>query len=388
MSNTDCGKQGGSGLSPAEVLTEAISQIYQKRMTTTSGGNFSLPDENDSESLWITPAGKDKGRLVAGDMVRVQSDGDFDGECRPSSEFPIHRSIYQRRPDVKAVIHAHPPALVAYALARKSPDLRVLPQIRQFCGPVGYADYRLPGSEVLGDVIAKEFERGANVVVMENHGVAVAGGSMAEALQRLDAAEFTAKVILDAASLGGAQVVENSMDGSIAPVRRPEVMVVADDGHRTPSPDGIGEELAQWVQRACDQGLMTGIYGSVSKRVAGQDFVISPSGMSRPGVLAEEFIWMCGTAMVGNRASLPSPDWGIHEQIYRIHPDVNSIIITQSPALMAHAVARQPLDVSTNPESWVFIREVAQVSYGAQIDIEVATQGICPPVYPLAVCRT
>ena len=378
MSLFECDRNGQRKFSdPSEVLSEAIGEIYRGRMTTTSGGNFSMRDEEDGAALWITPAGVDKGNLTPADMIRVFADGASEGDHRPSSEFPIHRSIYQKRSGVQAIIHAHPPALVAYALARKSPDFTALPQIQAVCGAVGYADYRLPGSEVLGDVIAQEFEAGANVVVMENHGVVVAGKSMREAFLRLNAAELCAQSILDAARLGGAQSADAD---EVARVLGHGQLPVGSTDESSDSLIAAAEvsrgELSDLVHRACRQGLMPRSYGSLSQRLAGNDFMITPHAMARPGVRAQDFIWMRdGDAVnaenteTGSAMSSPSLSWALHEEIYKAHPEVDSIIITQTPSLMAHAVAHQRLDVTTNPESWVFVREVAQLPYGSQVPV-------------------
>jgi len=389
----------GSISSPEEILSEAIGEIYRGRMTTTSGGNFSLRDRDDAAVLWITPAGVDKGNLTPEDMIRVLADGRWEGgegEHRPSSEFPIHRSIYQKRPDVMAVIHAHPPALVAYALARKSLDLQAIPQIQDLCGSVGYADYRLPGSAVLGDVIALEFERGANVVVMENHGVAVAGRSMREAFLRLTAAEFCAQAIIDAARLGppksaGAEAQRRDQErlasekiekGAECMVEKKVEELQADV---IAAADAVRVSLAELVQRACRQGLMPRSYGSVSQRLEGEDFMITAHAMLRPGVCVEDMVWMRGRACVNvedDASTMPSRSWALHEEIYRTHPEVNSIIITQAPAVMAHAVAQQRLDVTSNPESWVFVREVAQLPYGSQVANEDGSSRVAQALGP------
>src|SRR3954467_15320722 len=97
---------------PKDEILEAIQRIYRYRMTTTSGGNLSIRDENGD--IWITPAGVDKGGLRRGDMVCVQADGTVAGNCRPSSELPFHQAIYARRPDLRGIVHAHPVALVAF----------------------------------------------------------------------------------------------------------------------------------------------------------------------------------------------------------------------------------------------------------------------------------
>jgi L-fuculose-phosphate aldolase len=264
---------------------------------------------------------------------------------------------------------------VAFALARKSPDLSVLPQIQQLCGSVGYADYRLPGSEMLGEVIADEYEKGANVVIMENHGVAVAGASMGEALLRLKAAEFCAQTIMDSYDLGGAQpiqtqeireMLEDCGEMVVAGVKSPK-----DYPALVSRVEEAKKELVELVARACGQGLMPAHYGSVSKRVNGNHVVMTPHAMSRPGVSFEDMVWMCEGSVVeipGQKPVLPSQSWALHEAIYRNHPQIDSIIITQTPALMAHAVAHRRLDVTTNPESWVFVREVGRLPYSLQIE--------------------
>ena len=133
---------------PRDEIVQAMERIYRYRMTTTSGGNLSIRDENGD--IWITPARIDKGSLRREDIVCVRADGRVEGLHRPSSELPFHQGIYRRRPDIRAVVHAHPVALVAFSICRKVPDTSLFPQARHVCGEVGYAPYALPGSEQLG----------------------------------------------------------------------------------------------------------------------------------------------------------------------------------------------------------------------------------------------
>ena len=100
-----------------------MQRIYRYRMTTTSGGNLSIRD--DRGDIWITPARVDKGTLRRDDMVCVHPDGSFTGGHRPSSEFPFHRSIYQTRPDIGGIVHAHSVALVAFSITGSVPDTRL-----------------------------------------------------------------------------------------------------------------------------------------------------------------------------------------------------------------------------------------------------------------------
>ena len=107
---------------PRDAIMRTMERIYRYRMTTTSGGNLSIQDEDGS--LWITPARVDKGSLRRDDIVRVRADGTADGPHRPSSEFPFHKAIYEARPDLRGIVHAHPVALVAFSICRRVPDTR------------------------------------------------------------------------------------------------------------------------------------------------------------------------------------------------------------------------------------------------------------------------
>ena len=78
---------------PRDEIMQTIARIYRYRMTTTSGGNLSIRDENGD--IWITPARIDKGALRREDSVCVRPDGSVVGPHRPSSEFPFHRALFQ-----------------------------------------------------------------------------------------------------------------------------------------------------------------------------------------------------------------------------------------------------------------------------------------------------
>ena len=105
---------------PRDQIMRTMERIYRYRMTTTSGGNLSIREP--AGDIWITPARVDKGSLTRDDIVRVTADGVTEGPHRPSSEFPFHQAVYEARPDIGAVVHAHPVALVAFSICRQTPD--------------------------------------------------------------------------------------------------------------------------------------------------------------------------------------------------------------------------------------------------------------------------
>ena len=153
---------------PRNILVATLKRLYDYGMTTTSGGNISMKD--DDGNIWITPGGIDKGALRPEDIVKVTPEGNIIGIHRPSCELPFHAAVYSKRSDIRAVLHAHSPALVAFSMVGKCPDPTLVPGSAEVCGKVTFSNYDIPGSASLGKIIAAEFERGADSVMMENHG--------------------------------------------------------------------------------------------------------------------------------------------------------------------------------------------------------------------------
>ena len=120
-------------LHPRDQIVATMARIYGHSMTTTSGGNVSVRDEDGD--VWITPARVDKGDLRRQDIVRIRPDGTRDGPHPPSSESPFHLSVYAARSDVRAIVHAHPGALVSFSICGQVPDTRLFPEARKVCGP-------------------------------------------------------------------------------------------------------------------------------------------------------------------------------------------------------------------------------------------------------------
>ena len=135
-------------LHPADQLVMIMQRIYEYGMTTTSGGNLSIRDTNGD--VWITPSGIDKGSLTRADICCVKPDGTILGPHKPSVELPFHLDIYRIRPDLNAILHAHPPTLVAFSVARCIPASNLVPDLSKVCGEVAMAKYDVPGSEKLG----------------------------------------------------------------------------------------------------------------------------------------------------------------------------------------------------------------------------------------------
>ncbi|MCW0482265.1 class II aldolase/adducin family protein [Gaoshiqia sediminis] len=352
---------------PRDQITMIIDKIYRSGLTTTSGGNVSIIDENGD--IWVTPSAIDKGSLRPSDIMCVKKDGSIVGRHKPSSEYPFHRAIYECRPEIKAVIHAHPPALVSFSIVRQIPNTNVIPQAKYICGDIGYAPYELPGSEILGDVIAEEFKKGFNAVIMENHGTVVGGTDMVDAFQRFETLEFCCRTIIYGNTIGTPNyLTDQQIDEFEDQIPRllPEMESV-----EYPSDErAIREEIKKIVHRACAQGLMISSYGTVSVRWRGNDFLITPPTVSRWDMQNEDIVQIKD----GKRepGKIPSRSTWLHQEIYKRNPHVNSIILTQTPYLMAYSVTGEKLDVRTIPESWIFLQDIPNMPFGSHFAGEEA----------------
>ncbi len=356
---------------PRQQLVQIINRIYYGGLTTLSGGNLSTLD--DEGNIWITPAGIDKGNLTPADMVCVQPDGNAIGLHPPSSELPFHRAIYAQRPDVRAVVHAHAPALVAFSIVRQIPDTRLIPQARRVCGHVGYAPYALPGSEILGANIAGTFAQGFDVVLLENHGVATSGSTLLEAFQRLETLDFCARTQLYAQTLGD---ISTLTDEQIALFdtwadHLPEFTPTYHSSHERE----LRHQMSDLVGRACERHLMISTEGVMSARVDGETFLITPTGMDRRSIGYEDVVLIQnGHCELGKN---PSRAVELHTKIYQCHPDVNCIITAQSPYATAYAIGLHPFDTKTIPESYILLQDVPKLPYGVQFtDRQVIAEAI------------
>jgi len=358
---------------PSEQLTIIISRIYRSGMTTTSGGNISIKDENGD--IWITPSAIDKGSLTPADIVCIKKDGTVIGKHKPSSEHPFHKAIYDMRPDMTAVIHAHPPALVSFSIVGEIPNTNIIPQAKFICGPIGFAPYALPGSQALGDKIAHEFKEHPEykAVIMQNHGVVLCGTDMMDAYQRFETLEFCARTIINAKAIGTPRYLTDEQVIKFDKALNVNFQTFMDVTY--PSDErAIRADICKIVRRACDQGLMISTYGTVSVRWKDNDFLITPPDVPRWDILPKHIVQVRNGKVEAGKH--PSRSVALHQLIYQTNPKVNSIILTQSPNLMAFGTSGEKFDVRTIPESWIFLQDVSAIPFGSQHENAAAVADI------------
>lgn len=346
-------------LHPKDQIVEIMARIYAQDMTTTSGGNISVRDENGD--VWITPARLDKGRLGREDIVRLAADGSCSGTHPPSSEYPFHLGIYAVRPDIHAIIHAHPGGLVSFSMCGGVPDTRIVPEAHACCGPVAFAPYALPGSDALAEKIAGQFGAPGKpfCVVLENHGVVVGGADLGSVFQRFETLEFTAQTLLNAHQLGA---VTSLGDDQLAFARTARLPLPE---HAPRVPTSLGKEarkdVCDFVYRACRHRLMTSGCGSFSARIDGDVFVITPHRLDRRELgLGDLVIIREGCRPKGSH---PSRAVSLHRAIYQAHPEIHAVVNALPVHATAFSISESRLETRTIPESYLFLKDVPKIPF-------------------------
>jgi L-fuculose-phosphate aldolase len=346
-------------LHPADQIVMIMERVYGYGMTTTSGGNISILDENGD--IWITPGGIDKGSLTRKDIIQVKPDGTIIGNHKPSVEFPFHELLYKKRPDVRAVLHAHPPALVAFSIVRKIPQIRLIPNANIVCGDVGMAPYALPGSVELGEKIAAVFEKGYNTVILENHGVVVAGENLYKSFMAFETLDFCARLEINACRIGTTVVLSQK---DIDLTKKKNLLHIEDfepKGYSS-SEREARHEMCSLIHRAYDQRLFTSTQGTFSQRLEVDSFIITPYGLDRKYIEPVDLVRIDnGRKEAGKH---PSRSVMLHKYIYEAHPHINSVIIAHPPNIMSFAVTKELFESKTIPESYILLRDVHRMPFG------------------------
>lgn len=364
---------------PASQLAAVMKRIYKNGMTTTSGGNLSIKDDNGN--VWITPAGIDKSRLEPEDIVCVKADGTVEGIHKPSSELPFHQMIYEKRPDLKAVLHAHPPALVAFSIVGKVPDTNLTPGVNKVCGRVGIAGYVLPASIRLGERIAGVFEQGINSVIMENHGVVIGGTSLIDGFKALEMLDFCARLQINASHIGKIKYLDEESANINEDFILPEFVP---GGYSSLEKDMRGQ-MCDLLYRAYDMKLITCTQGDFSQRLTGNDFLVTPHLSDIKNIRPDDLVKVQNRKMEAGK--IPSRSVKLHQYIYERNPDINSIIIAQPLNAMAFTVTDSKFDSRIIPESYILLRDIPRIPFGSFRDNSKYITSLLSPKTPVIMVK-
>lgn len=240
----------------------------------------------------------------------------------------------------------------------------------------------MPGSERLGKSIAEKFAEGCDIVILENHGVVAVGATLLEAFQRFETLEFCARTILNAAVLGGAR----SLSDHMLALRRRGWKPLAETFSpkaRSSRERELRKVIVDFVHRAYDRRLMTSTEGSFSARLGNDSFLVTPYGVDRRALGLEDIALVDG----GRReiGSVPSRSASLHRLIYADHPETGAIVSAQSPYVTAFIVSGTPFDSRTIPESYINLRDMPVLPYGAQFGDEGAISSAITARNPVVI---
>lgn len=345
---------------PADQIVMFMQRVYDKKLTSMSGGNLSVRDNEGN--IWITPASIDKGSLTRRDIICVRPNGDCEGPHAPSSELPFHRSVYKLRPDLNAVLHAHPPALVAFSVVRRLPELNLTPTVRYMCKNIKMAAYAIPGSQALSAEVGKVFEQGCNIALLENHGVCVGAADMLTAFQQFETLNYAAELEALATRRGEIRPL------SEAACQMSKTNVCSELRNVSPQPCSSEElaarrDLIALIRRSYKMGLFTAAQGTYSTRLSDGSFIITPLHADPAYLEADDLVRIQDGAKEPGKT--PDADVLLHQKIYDKNPKIGAIAFAQPVHSMVFAVTDMPFDTRTIPESYILLRDVKRIPFEA-----------------------
>jgi L-fuculose-phosphate aldolase len=183
----------------SKVVAQTANLTYQKGLSPGTAGNISA---KFGDKIYITPSGKCLGEVTFHDIVVIDIGGNvISGALKPSSEKLMHLEIYKSRPEITAIIHAHPPKSSVLAVTKTPLNKPFLAETLIVLGEVPVCAFALPGSQELAQA-AKNHMLKNDALILANHGVLTIGKTLIEAFYKLETLEFSAEVYITSKLLG------------------------------------------------------------------------------------------------------------------------------------------------------------------------------------------
>ncbi len=192
--------------------------LHERGYVAATDGNISV--RLDDNRVLATPTGMSKGMLAADDLVTVDMDGRrLTGARGASTELEMHLLIYRLRPEVNAVVHAHPPTATGFAAAGMSLEEPLISEVVIALGSVPLAPYATPGTHELAQVLEPLVPR-YDAILMANHGAVTCGADLLGAYMKMETVEHSAKIALVTHQLGRQHLLGQSEVQKLMEIRR------------------------------------------------------------------------------------------------------------------------------------------------------------------------
>ncbi|MGA2639635.1 MAG: class II aldolase/adducin family protein, partial [Spirochaetia bacterium] len=197
---------------------EAGRRLRDRFFIASNDGNLSA--RVSGERFLITPTSMNKGDVTAEQILTLDMQGNVvAGDLKPSSETKMHLAVYRARPDVQAIVHAHPPTATGFAACRIRLDQDViLPEVVFGLGKIGFAEYGTPTSDEIPRAVVKEIPD-CEALLLSNHGALTVGSDVMQAYYRMEVLEMYARVRLVTRLLGEPKPLSATEVGALQRVR-------------------------------------------------------------------------------------------------------------------------------------------------------------------------
>ena len=201
-------------------ICEIGKRIYDKGMVASNDGNISVKiSENE---FLCTPTGVSKGFMTPEFICKVDSNGNViqaNEGFKPSSEIKMHMRVYAKRPDVGAVVHAHPTYATSFAIAGIPLTQPIMPEAVIALGCVPIAPYGTPSTMEIPDAVEKYLPY-YDAVLLESHGALTWSTDLLAAYHKMESVEFYAELLYKARMLGGPKEFDSKEIEKLYAVRR------------------------------------------------------------------------------------------------------------------------------------------------------------------------
>lgn len=193
-------------------------RLYERGFIAATDGNLSV--RLDDERLLVTPTCMCKGMMEADDLVIVDLHGHrLEGDRNVSSEVEMHLLIYSMRPEIGAIVHAHPPTATGFAAAGVSLEEPLISEVVLTLGSVPLAKYACPGTRDLSSSL-RPLVPEHNAILMANHGVVAYGDDLEQAFMHMETVEHFAKIALVARTIGTPKPIAEEEVRKLEAIRR------------------------------------------------------------------------------------------------------------------------------------------------------------------------
>lgn len=191
-----------------EAVAGYMLRLYERNLTTSSGGNVSIL--TDLREIAISPSGKDKSKLLQEDIAIVDYNlNSLTPGIKISMETGMHTAVYKARPDISAIVHAHPPTATSFAASNEviRPDLTGETDL--LCSRIEIVPYFKHGTPELAEAASKSAEK-SDCLLLKNHGALTLGKTIHEAFAKMEVLEQAAIITLNTSILGSRTFIEQT----------------------------------------------------------------------------------------------------------------------------------------------------------------------------------